>query len=293
MPGLTGSEASDEQMHLAEVGDRAYADDKKLRIEFYKKVLRDEPKTSAKQELDVKVRKEIDESEGDLADAKKRLRKLEEVAKDTEDETDASKAVAARKRVEVREDELAALKAKLWNGLPVFEEKDCIRIFIPGSRDITVREPCLDQPDRSDKRRFAAQYKAFKEGRGHVMDGTPIEYLANLPKPLISAVQVEEYRYRHVYTAEQILGLSAADGAGFMGIETLKVAIQRFLDVQKEEAPKANLIQALAERDEKLESQSKLISDLTARMAALDGGKAAPEPKKRGRPAKASAESTA
>lgn len=142
----------------------------------------------------------------------------------------------------------------------VFREADFIRIYTPGDKDNIIDQPV----DEVHIRRFGPRYEAWKEGRQQE-EGTPLAAWPGIPRAL-----VEELKYFHVVTLEQLVGMSDANAAKFPGIRALQTAARDFLAAAKEGS------QASAVRTE--------LEELRARLAQLEGGKASPRAPVEGTP---------
>lgn len=145
-------------------------------------------------------------------------------------------------------------------GRAVYEERDCIRIHVPGDK-LTVIDRPLDEIDRV---RFADRYAKWKAGQAEAVVGTPLSAL-----PGMTPAKVEEYKYFKVVTVEQLA--QAPDGLGqkFMGFQQDKQRAKAFLDVAAGNAPIEKLQGEIdAERNARLETAAAL-EQVQAELAAL------------------------
>ncbi|WP_395443572.1 hypothetical protein [Caulobacter sp. UC70_42] len=83
-------------------------------------------------------------------------------------------------------------------GRPVFEDKEFVEILVPGDRKTVVDTLVKDE----HKRRWPREYAAFKAGQEVPVEGTPLEEW-----PQITRSQVEELKFAHIRTVEQLASL--------------------------------------------------------------------------------------
>lgn len=119
-------------------------------------------------------------------------------------------------------------------GRPIFEDKEFVRIRIPGDRNRTQVAPADEKAlrDRSTNEwlsyidRFPEHYAAFKRGQTYIGEGTPLSELSFLTES-----KRAELRGLNIYTAEH---LAAMDGTPLkqlgMGGRELKDQAQAWLD---------------------------------------------------------------
>jgi hypothetical protein len=104
---------------------------------------------------------------------------------------------------------------------PIYEDMDCVRIFVPGDK--------LNQIDRvasdDDRKRFADHYAKYKAGRGEEVIGTRLEVV-----PWMSRSKVEEYKYFNIHTVEQLANASDGVGQKFPGFNADREKAKKFLD---------------------------------------------------------------
>lgn len=131
---------------------------------------------------------------------------------------------------------------------PVFKEADYIEIRQPGNKTTVVCRPARDM----DKQRFSAHWKKYVDRvESTVMEGTPLEEW-----PMITRSQVEELKFFNVFTVEQLASISDGNAQKFMGINILRQKAKEFLKKLK---------------DDKSEDYIRRISELEARLAAVEG----------------------
>jgi hypothetical protein len=113
-------------------------------------------------------------------------------------------------------------------GRPIFEDKEFIKIMIPGSKsnviDRVVRQTDFD--------RFPEHYRRFKaRTEQNLVEGTRLEEW-----PGITRGQCEELKFFNVFTVEQLATLAASSAGNIMGIQTLKTKASAYLDSSKDNA---------------------------------------------------------
>jgi hypothetical protein len=142
-------------------------------------------------------------------------------------------------------------------GRAIYDEIDYIRIITPGSRDDFHTEAT-----REYQNRFPEHWARFKAQEDQAVSGTPISMV-----PWLSIGQVEELKFFHITTVEQILDAPDAVAQKFSGFHMLKQKAKTFLDASASEAEKTRLEGMLAERDAKITS---LEQNITAMGQKLD-----------------------
>jgi len=139
-------------------------------------------------------------------------------------------------------------------GRPVYEDKEYIRIMVPGDATNIIARPIRP----IDKQQFAQQYAAFKEGRDAPQSGTPLDKL-----PFLTKGQVLEFAAVNIHTAEQVRDMSDQLGQKFMGIHSVKKRITDFLLAAEGNAPVTKMRAELEKRDAAL-------AESNAKMAVLE-----------------------
>lgn len=129
-------------------------------------------------------------------------------------------------------------------GRAIYDEIDYIRIITPGSRDDFRTEVTVEY-----QRRFPEQWAQYKASQEQAVSGTPINMV-----PWLSIGQVEELKFFHITTVEQIIDAPDTIAQKFSGFQSLKQKAKAFLDSASSEAEKTRLEGALKERDAKISS---------------------------------------
>lgn len=112
-------------------------------------------------------------------------------------------------------------------GRPIFEDREFVKIIIPGIRGQTAFEPVNEE----HKVRWPREYKAFKAGKELPLEGTP---LSEWPSSHITKSRIEELAYFNVRTVEHLAALDDAKVMNLgMGARELRGAAQKFLEVAR------------------------------------------------------------
>ncbi len=138
-------------------------------------------------------------------------------------------------------------------GRAIYEEKDFVRIHIPGDKNNVVDRPV----DAIDEQRFADRLAKWRANQKQAVDGTPLSAL-----PSMTPGKVAEYEYFNIKTVEQLAGASDSLGQKFMSFHADKQRAKAFIDVAKGNAPIEQMNAELAKRDAEIEN-------LKAQMSAL------------------------
>lgn len=167
-------------------------------------------------------------------------------------------------------------EATLKEGRPIFDEKEYIKIMVPGDKaNVAVRPVRFGHSPQHDNVKFNAEYQQFLAGKEQTPDGTPLKEW-----PMISQSQVLELAHFNVQTIEQLAAMSDSTTQKFMGLSLLKNKANEFLNAAKENVGTVQLKAELDERDTRLAAQQKQIDEMSEKLNAMA------EPKKRGRPPK-------
>lgn len=140
---------------------------------------------------------------------------------------------------------------------PIYEDKDCIQIMVPGDKHNIVIRPVWDQ----DLQRWPKLWADYKAGRAQVETGTPLKQA-----PFMTESLCEELAYMNIRTVEQLANLSDSH-MGWMGSHDLKRAANEFLK-------RATSTETLLARMEQMEAANR---ELMVRLTALSS--AAPQTK--------------
>jgi len=138
-------------------------------------------------------------------------------------------------------------------GRAIYEEKDFVRIHIPGDKNNIIDRPV----DSIDEMRFADRLAKWRAGQGEAMSGTPLSAL-----PTMTPGKVAEYGYFHIKTIEQLASAAVSVGGKFMGFQQDKARAKAFLDVAAGNAPLEKMNEELAKRDEVIETLKAQVESL-------------------------------
>jgi len=141
-------------------------------------------------------------------------------------------------------------------GRPIFEEHVCIRIMIPGDKLNQIDRPA----SQMDIERFPKQYAKFMKDEDQVI-GTPLEYSG-----LLDPARVEEMRYFHIRTVEQLASMSDQVAQRFIDGQDLKRRAKDWLERRNSsETIREEMKRELEARDERIaELQKQLIAQVAA-----------------------------
>ena len=127
-------------------------------------------------------------------------------------------------------------------GRPIFEEREFVRIIIPGDRRSMAVEPVGEE----HKGRWPKEYAAFKSGRAAPLEGTP---LREWPVSAMTAARAEELAFFNIKTVEQLSALNDAQLQNLgMGARELRERARLWLAVAKSGAAPLERLQAENER---------------------------------------------
>lgn len=166
--------------------------------------------------------------------------------------------------VEFYEDALEIPFKSEQEGRPVYEQREFVRILVPGDSTSIIETPATAQ-HRED---FPRQYERFKKGMSEILEGTPL-----VMWPVVNKSQVKEASFFEVRTVEQLAELSDTNckkmGMGYM---ELRSKARAWLLAAKDSA----VVTRQAAENDRLQSEIEILKEQIAQLAAP----------KRGRPAK-------
>jgi hypothetical protein len=149
-------------------------------------------------------------------------------------------------------------------GRPIFDEKDFIRIIVPGDRNTVI--DTVVTPEYAQ--RFRSRYDAFKRKQAQPVTGTPLSIW-----PHVSVGMVAELAAAHVTTVEQLADLPDNLAQRFMGINSLREKAKVFLKVAGDNAAASKLQLELEQRDNEIEVLKRQMVEMQAAMAAMSAKK--------------------
>lgn len=146
-------------------------------------------------------------------------------------------------------------------GRPIYKEEVCIRIMIPGDKTNIVDRIA----DEIDVNRFRKQYEHFVANLTQTV-GTLLSEVGFIPASL-----VEELKYYHIETVEQLAGLSDGSAQKIPGIQKYKQKAQAYLDAMSD--PEKVLERAKEEARKEiaaeLQKRDKELAELRAQIAKV------------------------
>lgn len=102
---------------------------------------------------------------------------------------------------------------------PMFQDTDYVKIMVPGDKqNINVR-PATDE----DKVRFAVQFEKYRKGVSQNV-GTPLTEVG-----FVTASLIEELKYFHIVTVEQLAAAPDSAAQNFLGLTDLKEKAKKYL----------------------------------------------------------------
>ena len=128
-------------------------------------------------------------------------------------------------------------------GRPIFEEREYIKIIVPGDSKTTVDCPVTEE----FRGRFEKQYEKFKKGLEQAVEGTPLEMWPQMTVGLCA-----ELKAMNVITVEQLAALDDSKAQRIMGSYDLRRKAQLFLDAAKGEADNNKIAAELQKRDDEI-----------------------------------------
>ncbi|WFG54190.1 hypothetical protein Mx9_p83 [Myxococcus phage Mx9] len=155
--------------------------------------------------------------------------------------------------IEPVKDEEATARA----GHPVYVDTEFIRKLVPGDKNNIVHRPVHPE----DKKRFARQYEAFKQGREEGGEGMPLrEWNA------CTRSEAEMLAYFKVLTVEHLAGLSDGAIQEIGPIRHLVEKAKTFIANAKAAAPAEQLAAALKQKDAEMEAMRRQLKELSERV---------------------------
>lgn len=167
--------------------------------------------------------------------------------------------------VEFYEDALEIPFKSEQEGRPVYEQREFVRILVPGDATSIIETPATEQ-HREDFRR---QYERFKKGQSEIVDGTPL-----VMWPVVNKSQVKEAAFFEVRTVEQLAELSDSNckkmGMGYM---ELRGKARAWLLAAKDSA----VVTRQAAENDRLQGEIEALKEQIKELAAPRRGRPAKE----------------
>lgn len=136
-------------------------------------------------------------------------------------------------------------------GRPIFEDREFVRIIIPGDRRSMAVEPVGE----AHKARWPREYEAFRAGREAPVEGTP---LSEWPVSLMSPARVQELAWFNLRTVEQLAAVNDAQLQNLgLGSRELRERARTWLEVAEKGA---GPIERLISRNEELARETERLT---------------------------------
>jgi hypothetical protein len=145
-------------------------------------------------------------------------------------------------------------------GRPIFEDKEFIRIIVPGDKNSIVDTPVTQE----HRNRFATKYERFKAGKAQATTGTPLEVW-----PQLTVSQVAELKGLNVFTVEQLADMPDNLAQRFMGAHNLRARAKLFLEAAAGESANSRVAAELEKRDVEIQALKEQVALLMAPKAAV------------------------
>lgn len=161
-------------------------------------------------------------------------------------------------------------------GRPVYEEKEFVRIVVPGDRNSVVFQPATE----THKQRFPRAYEAFKNRTQIAQEGTPLEHW-----PPISRAAVLTLKAAHISTVEALAQVSDANLQQLgMGMRELREQARAYMQHAKDGAAIHKLAAENQKLREQLADQQRQIADLSQMLTRMNEAAAETTPTAAPRP---------
>lgn len=145
-------------------------------------------------------------------------------------------------------------------GRPIYEEKEFVRIVVPGDRNSIVFQPATDE----HRRRFPRAYEAFKNRTQIANDGTPLEHWPPLNRGLCMTLKAA-----HIHTVEALAQVSDANLQSLgMGMRELRDQARAYIQSAKDVAAIHKLAAENQRLREQMAEQQRQIAELSRRLSA-------------------------
>ena len=147
-------------------------------------------------------------------------------------------------------------------GRPIFEDRDFVTIMVPGDKDSVIERVATD----IDKRRFRAQYTAYKQNQAQeTVTGTPLRAAT-----FLTAAQIKELEYFNVHTVEQLADMNDGNVQKFMMGHKMKQLAKDYLAAAKDSSAITSMREQLEARDAQIAAQDQALKEQGERIAALE-----------------------
>ena len=160
-------------------------------------------------------------------------------------------------------------------GRPIFRDVEHVRILIPGSKESVVDKVVTE----IERARFKDLYEKWKANEQVDFSGTPLESCTWMARSL-----VEEMKYFHVRTVEQLADLSDTHAQKFPGIRQYINLAKAYLAHAEKGKAATDLAAAMDAQKKENDNLREMIKGLQETVARLEGSRPpSTPPKPRGR----------
>lgn len=150
-------------------------------------------------------------------------------------------------------------------GRPIYEQREFVRIMVPGDSTNIIEVLATDQ----HKQDFPRQYDRFKKGQAAVIEGTPLTMW-----PVVNKSQVKECAYHEIQSVEQLAAASDSICVRMgMGYTELRNKARAWLEAAKDAA----LVTKQAADNDRLKGEIEMLKEQIAQLAAPKRGRTAKE----------------
>ena len=147
---------------------------------------------------------------------------------------------------------------------PIFTTRTMIKKLVPADPRVVIDTYARVE----DYDKFPVEYARYVQKIAAKPEGTPIDAW-----PLLSDTQKAEFRALNIFTVEQFANLPDGAGSRIMGMQELRKKARAFVMAQEAGEKLVEMEEKAKEQAAKENEQAKIIADLTARLAALEGNK--------------------
>lgn len=167
--------------------------------------------------------------------------------------------------VEFYEDALEIPFKSEQEGRPVYEQREFVRIVVPGDATSIIETPATQE----HREMYPRQYERFKKGIKEIVDGTPLAMW-----PVVNKSQVKECAFFEVRTVEELAELSDTNckkmGMGYM---ELRSKAKAWLLAAKD----ASVVTRQAAENDRLQAEIEALKEQIKELAAPRRGRPAKE----------------
>lgn len=140
-------------------------------------------------------------------------------------------------------------------GRPVYDERDCVKIMIPGDKYSSMDTIVTEE----HRRRFPKQWAQYQAGQKQAVSGTPLEVWPQATVGLVATLKA-----MNITTVEQLAELSDGNASHIMGNQDLRRRAKAFLEAAKGEAHNTKLEAELEKRDVEIAALKSQMDELIA-----------------------------